>query len=169
MNVGEEALEHKQFTRTPKKSPGRTLMLVALLAAVASLLSACLTAEQSLGVELVNNSRVARHQTKVAASQQLTDKAQGWADYLAARNGNLIHSDLGSNLGGFPACAVSENLAQNNASSEEDGVRVGHMQFLASPGHKANMLAPGITHAGVGVATSSTGARYVVQVFARKC
>ncbi|MDQ3457911.1 MAG: CAP domain-containing protein [Deinococcota bacterium] len=65
---------------------------------------------------------------------------------------------------GSAAQFVGENLAR--LPSAADAPRQAIRGWMESPGHRANLLHPAFTHAGFGVASTSRGEVYVVQVLA---
>ena len=84
-----------------------------------------------------------------------------------ARNGALAHvsTETGSpedrvRNAGVDASGLSENVALHSDAA------LAHEALLQSPPHRANMLAPGVTHVGLGVVRTEGGA-YVTQVFAQ--
>ena len=105
----------------------------------------------------INGSRASNHLAALAMNRTLADKAQAWSADLAAI-GHLEHSNLTS---GVPAGweALAENVGYN-----QDLASV-HQAFLASSGHRANMLGP-YNYVGTGV-TRSGGRVWVVHVFMR--
>ena len=62
---------------------------------------------------------------------------------------------------GYRASAFGENLARNDSITEAEA------SLVASLGHRANIVNPRFTRAGVGAARSADGQWYVTQVFAR--
>ena len=62
---------------------------------------------------------------------------------------------------GLPHSRALENVARAAA------LVLAHTLIMASPGHRANLLDPGITHGGIGVAVSEPLAWYVTQEFVR--
>lgn len=63
----------------------------------------------------------------------------------------------GGSIGGW------ENVAQNKPGSS---AKTYFEQWMNSPGHRANILNPSLTHMGVAVA-SNGGKEYATQVFAK--
>jgi uncharacterized protein YkwD len=55
---------------------------------------------------------------------------------------------------------VGENVAYGNVTPEQLVA-----MWMASPGHRANLLKPGFTHIGVGAVATAAGRVYGVQVF----
>ena len=135
-----------------------TTFLLLPLVALALLLSAC-TPEQLDAFQRVNYDRSANGVGGLNPQESLMNKAQMWADYLASI-GALQHSSvadgcdpgwwmLGENVGSGPSADAIEQA------------------FLNSPGHRANILNPEFNWAGAGVAVSSNGTVFVVQVFGK--
>ena len=87
--------------------------------------------------------------------------AERWAGVLA-QAGSLSHQSLSKVLTGCSASSVGENVAYGNVTPEQ---MVG--MWMASPGHRANLLNAGYTHLGVGALTQAAGRTYGVQVFLR--
>jgi uncharacterized protein YkwD len=86
--------------------------------------------------------------------------AVGWATYLA-HTGYFYHRSMMSFLVGCGDQRVAENIARGNVSA--DGIVAA---WMASPGHRANILDGRLTQIGVG-ATYSHGAWTVDADFAR--
>ena len=146
------------MTRTPQVRSRALLGLVAV--GLTLLLTACLNSGQQRMVDLVNRDRGANGRAALAVDDELVAKAQAWAEKMA-RDGRLSHSNLRD---GVTSCwrSLSENVA---VSSSVDGL---HRAWMASSGHRANILAPSSTHIGVGVVRQ--GDRYWgVQVFRQAC
>ena len=134
-----------------------TLLLVPFVA-LALLLSAC-SPEQLDAFQRVNYDRAANGLGGLNPQESLMNKAQMWADHLASI-GTLQHSSvadgcdpgwwmLGENVGSGPSVEAVEAA------------------FMNSPGHRANILNPEFNWAGAGVAVSSNGTVFVVQVFGK--
>jgi uncharacterized protein YkwD len=95
--------------------------------------------------------------------------AQDWAEYCA-RVGKLDHfgpkgtpnEDPWTRLraAGYPATYEDEN--ENAAWGQRDAAEA-VAGWLASPGHRVNLLNPAWTHAGSGVAAGADGRLYFVQ------
>jgi len=86
--------------------------------------------------------------------------AERWAPYLA-RTGALYHYSLSNILTGCHATRAAENLARGNLSA--DGIVAA---WMASSGHRANILDGGLTRIGVG-AVYAGGQWTVVADFTR--
>ncbi len=143
---------------TPTHRSRAVLGLVAI--ALTLLLTACLNSGQQRLVYLVNRDRVAVGQGPLGVNGRLTAKAEGWAAKMAG-DGRITHSSLRR---GAPSCwrSLGENVA---VAGSVDGL---HRAWMASRGHRANILAGKYTHIGVGVV--KRGGRYWgVQVFMTRC
>ena len=118
----------------------------------------------------VNRARTARGLAPLAASPALTGAAVAQARH-AATVGQLTHRSPGGGTvkdrieaRGFDACLAAENLAARQPDAE--AVTTG---WMASPGHRSNMLLPQATHYGAGTALTADGTRYWVLALARSC
>jgi uncharacterized protein YkwD len=87
--------------------------------------------------------------------------AQSWANWMA-QNQSLTHQDLGGVLAGTSFNAVAENIL-----SGPGGMTAGQMEaaWMASPGHRANIMNGTYSAAGVGMAYSSDGRVWVAVEF----
>jgi len=141
-----------------RQKPRRTPFLVLLLAAAALVLSAC-TPEQLDSFQRINYARADHGASALSIQDGLMNKAQLWADYLAA-TGNLKHSPLDQNVD--PGWwMLGENVGYGPS------VEAIQAAFMQSPGHRANILNPEFNWAGTGVAVAGNGTVYLVQVFAK--
>lgn len=122
------------------------------------LISAC-TPEQNRIAELVNSSRAEAELPHLTSSLPLMDKAQRWAEQLAAA-GALSHSDLAE---GMPEGYRS--LGENVAAAST--IEAAHQALLNSPEHLENIMNPAFNWIGTGYAAAPDGTVYVVQVFAQ--
>jgi uncharacterized protein YkwD len=79
-----------------------------------------------------------------------------------AQNQSLTHQDLGAVLGGTTFSSVAENIL-----SGPGGMSSGEMEaaWMASPGHRENIMNGAYTAAGVGIAYSSDGRVWVAVEF----
>ena len=139
--------------RTTTKKMLAGLLVVPLVAMV---LSGCLPADRARSIELVNYERERRGTHVVTSHPTLTDKAQGWAEYLA-RRGTLVHSNLWSGAGSGWRY-LGENLAMAGSVDEA------HRLLMGSPSHRATLLAGKYSRIGVGIAYRGDRI-FVVQVF----
>jgi hypothetical protein len=76
---------------------------------------------------------------------------------MAARHSYYHNPSLGSEVGGWQALAENVGKGSDAASL--------HSAFMASSGHRHNILSPTYTEVGVGTATDSAGTLYVVEIF----
>jgi uncharacterized protein YkwD len=102
-------------------------------------------------LELVNADRVANGCAPVALSPTLVDQSQAWSEQQA-REDRYYHS-----AGGFGG----ENVAAGQRTAAEV-----HADWMASPGHRANVLNCSFTVMGAGAADSATDVRYWTEQFA---
>jgi len=110
-------------------------------------------------LEAINAERAKAGLTALTADPGLDAAAQEWAQ-TAARRRSLSHrKDLKPLMlrGGWST--LNENIyTGTGAMSPARIVRA----WMASPGHRKNLLAPRITAAGLGAATAADGAAYAV-------
>lgn len=91
------------------------------------------------------------------AQRHACDMAQqGYLDHTSPDGRGLM--DRAGGLTGF--CAIAENIARG-----QQDIPTVMATWLRSPGHRANLLDPGLTHVGLGRATGP----YWVQVFGGPC
>ncbi len=106
----------------------------------------------------INKSRQAAGLAPVAAYWDLTDDARTHSEQMLAA-GNIYHtSPLSAVTTGW--ASLSENVGAGPSVSSL------HAAFMASAGHKANILGDN-THVGVGVSVSPSGQLWVTVIFAR--
>lgn len=85
--------------------------------------------------------------------------ADRWADSMA-RRGVMEHQKLRAVLDSCGARAVAENVAYGTVTAD----RMMEM-WMNSPGHRANILRPEMTHVGIGSTKRADGRVYGCQVF----
>jgi uncharacterized protein YkwD len=140
------------------------------LAIVASPASAAVTSPYTLMSQLVtytNQSRVRAHCGQVKVNQALVTASVRHSSYMAATR-NFSHVGVrGSNF------AVRARSAGYNAAMGENigwGYRTSTdmmKAWMASPGHRANILNCSAKSVGVGVVYTRNGTPYYTQVFGR--
>jgi uncharacterized protein YkwD len=133
---------------------------VALLAVLTALLTGCLgPAQQEVYDELMAD-RGANGLSELPVQAQAQRKAQAWAEKLAAE-GKLYHSTLSDGID-VRWCSIGENVGYGpSVPAVQDA-------YMASPGHKANIISTKWN--GVGVGYAKSGKRvHTVQVFIRTC
>jgi len=108
-----------------------------------------------------NVERVRAGLRPLAASGCAAGYAERWASRLAVL-GALSHQSMSTLLTGCAARGVGENVAFGQVTPEQMVA-----MWMASPGHRANLLNASFTHLGVGALTQSSGRTYGVQVFLR--
>lgn len=152
-------------TRSPRTSRSVRRLSIAAGAVVAlGLLAGCLTPGQTSVLNELNADRRANGRTTLSTHAQAQAKAQAWAEKLA-REGRLYHSTLAD---GITAkwCGLGENVGYGNTVA---GIQDAYM---ASAGHKANVLNTTWNGVGVGHATGKVNGvtvTFTVQFFIRTC
>lgn len=109
----------------------------------------------------INAERNNRDLTMLGLDRGLSDFAQEWAEHLAA-TGELAHRDeLGAAAwaAGLRFSHIGENVGEGATIDEL------HDAFMASPTHRANIVAGDWTRVGVGVADGADGRMWVVVNF----
>lgn len=107
--------------------------------------------------DLVNSARAEVGLAPLAIAPDTTRVASDWAFHLAA-TGALVHNpDMSRQLSGW--ALVAENVGVGADADQLQGA------FMASPGHRANILRENVTEIGVGAARSGDGRLWIVQVF----
>ncbi|MBC7559571.1 MAG: CAP domain-containing protein [Dermatophilaceae bacterium] len=91
----------------------------------------------------MNVVRVAYHRGRLAPAACPDTYAERWGAYLA-RTGRFYHQSMYPILAGCRAQRVAENLARGNVSADRIVAA-----WMASPGHRANVLDGRLTRVGV--------------------
>ncbi|MGV3758809.1 MAG: CAP domain-containing protein [Actinomycetota bacterium] len=136
---------------------------VAVLAVLATIVAGCMPEDARTFLDRTNSLRSSHGLPALQEHDQLTEKAEAWAQHMA-RTGQLAHSNLSSGLDGLAWRALGENVGVSTPTA--DTLRTIHDKFVASSTHRANLLRSGFTHMGVGVATGADGRVWVAEVFA---
>ncbi len=110
-------------------------------------------------VTLVDRERAAVGLPGLRASTCASGFAQRWSQQMAT-SGVFEHQSLAPMLTGCAARGAGENIAYGARTPEEL-----MSMWMASPGHRANILRPSFTHLGVGLARSASGRVYATQDF----
>ena len=134
----------------------RLAIAVLLVLLMGSTLTSCRSAEQARVAELVNQTRARNGRSALRDNLQLNEKAQAWAERLAADN-RLAHSDLPSGIT-YDWRALAENVGYGGSIEQV------HEAYMNSPGHRANILDPRWNYMGTGVAWRGNRV-FTVQVF----
>lgn len=107
-------------------------------------------------VDLINTERRNRGLTQLSTNGDLVTGARAQADAIRDA-GRLYHNpDLGSVTSGWRK--LGENVGYGGT------VAALHAAFMASPGHRANILDPAYTHVGIGVVVEGSTV-WVAEVF----
>jgi uncharacterized protein YkwD len=115
-------------------------------------------------VAAVNQDRGAAGLPPLASDGQLGAYAQSWAQHIAATQ-QMVHTDLGAlirlpYMAGWRA--LGENLFMSTGTPSAGAVEGA---WMASSGHRANILNGGYNRIGVGTARDSSGRLWVVAEF----
>lgn len=125
-------------------------VIVAAPAAHAYTPSAATTAAYEARVlYLINVQRTKYGRAKLAASPCPDRYSESWAAYLS-RTGAFYHREMMPFLTGCGVSRVAENLGRGNVSADRMVVA-----WMASPGHRANILDGRLTRIGVGAVYAS--------------
>ena len=131
---------------------------------------------QARALELVNQARQEHDLPPLALEQKLNIASQAHADDMYVRRYYDHASPEGRTAadryvvaGGNKWRLISENIAQ--CSGCLPPARVGvlrrlHAGWMGSPGHRGNILRPGLTHFGFGMVVDEERRLYAVQTFA---
>ena len=138
-----------------RSSRPRGAAVAATIIALLLILTGCQRELGGRSLQLANEARARQGLPALAWDDQAAEKAQKWAEHLAAK-GSLEHSNLSDGMSGWRT--LGENVGYH---SSIDNV---HQAFLNSPRHRATMLSGAYTAAGMGVVIRD-GRYYVVQVF----
>ncbi len=146
-------------THTTTRSPRRVVVVTAIALSL-SALAGCLTHEQNVVLRWLNDDRVEYGLRPLSPQEDAQRKAQAWAEKLA-RERALYHSNLSSGIR-VRWCELGENVGY--------GPRVGTIQnaYMASPGHRANILSTKWNGVGVGYAKNGD-TTWTVQFFIKTC
>jgi uncharacterized protein YkwD len=157
----------------------RITLVSVTIALAATLLAGCMSADESDALNAINADRVAGGLGGVVENAALVTKAQQWARHLADASGGqcsmatLVHSDVKAGApGGWRA--LGENIGCRIAPGDVRSF-VGPLQvaFMASPGHRANIMNGSYNAGGAGLATAPAAVGhgwlvvYEAQEFAR--
>ena len=143
--------------RTPTTERG---LAIAVLVVALSLLTACLTSAQTQVLDELNADRRANRLSALATQADAQKKAQAWAEKLAREN-KLYHSTLPDGIK-VRWCSIGENVGYGGSvAAIEDA-------YMASAGHRANILSTKWNGVGVGYARNGNRV-YTVQVFIKTC
>ncbi len=113
-------------------------------------------------VELVNAERTAARMPRLTVSTCADRSAEEWSATMARTSVFAHRPSLGTVMTGCRASAVGENIAYGAVSAD----RMMAM-WMASAGHRANILSSRFTHIGVGAVRTAPGRTYGTQNFLR--
>lgn len=142
---------------------GLTLLGVTVPAAAASAASTCATTTlaqaQSRILGEVNTARTNAKVPKLTANAAMNTVATNWSKKQAAA-GVMSHNPSYSTQIPKGWRAAGENVAAGYAVAQVSAA------WMASAGHKANIVTSSFTHIGIGMACSASGKAFYTQVFA---
>lgn len=133
-------------------APG--LVATAAPAQAAVVTSASAATYEAQVIYQINVQRVKYKRIKVAAAACPDRYAESWAGHLAT-TGLFYHQTLTPILSGCKASRAAENLARGYSTAAETVAA-----WMASPGHRANVLDPALNK--IGVAAIYRSGRWVV-------
>ena len=144
----------------PLSPSKRRQITVATLLCALALLTGCLRSTQSQVLNELNADRAAHKLRTLGTQADAQRKAQAWAEKLAREN-KLYHSKLSDGIK-VKWCSLGENVGYGpSVAAIEDA-------YMASPGHRANILSTKWNGVGVGYATNGKKV-FTVQVFIKTC
>jgi uncharacterized protein YkwD len=112
-------------------------------------------------LDLINRARTARGRRAISTNGLMNQKAMNWAVHLRSIQ------DLDHRAPPFGAprgwCAAAENVGR---SGDGGTILATHRAFMASSGHRTNILNGRYTDVGIGVARDRGGEWFVVHAFA---
>lgn len=165
--LGDDAAkaEYAAFQRGTLKGPAVAVETVAALGA--ELLWLVNDARRQAGLSLLKpNAGV----TLVALrhSEEMRDLGYFSHDSPNPKRATPLHRFV--NVFGFRPALIAENIAMRRSTGcalTLENIRISHQDLMSSPGHRANILRPGITDVGVGLAVSGESAYWITEVFVR--
>lgn len=124
-------------------------------------------AEERL-LALVNQARTDAGLAPLTRDPDLDAIARAWSTHLATEGLSLAHNpDYASQIpSGASRWAENVGHMDPSGASAEDVAATIHAAWMDSPGHRANLLDPALTHIGIGVASSPDHGWYLTQDFA---
>lgn len=150
---------HVTRTTSPRSTRTAAAALTVLLTAALTLLATPTASAEGTAEAMaarVNDERVAHGRAPLAHVRDLQAVAQQQAQAMAARGGLFHNEALGSRV--LDWSRLTENVGQ---AADLESV---HAALMASPGHRAHVLDPGVSQIGVG-AVWSGGRLWVSQVY----
>jgi uncharacterized protein YkwD len=157
----------------PSLWPPAVLMLALALSFAAATRAETREELRRFALELVNNSRAEHGVPPLRLAPELSQAAQAHAEDMLRRNYFAHESPEGGTAmdryraaGGSPGKLVAENIAQcRNCAPGRKLVEGFHSGWMKSPGHRANILAPGVDRFGFDIAAAGQDVT-AVQTFA---
>ncbi len=154
---GRGASTHFDMSTAPATSRRRRSLRTAAVALVmVGVLAGC-TPEHVESFTLVNKERSAARLPALQANLEIGWKAQLWSEHMA-KTQRLEHSTLSDGV-------VSNWRRLGENVGVGPSIASVHKAFMASPGHKANIVDRGFQYFGVGVAHDRSGQVWTSQVY----
>jgi uncharacterized protein YkwD len=123
-----------------------------------------MTAEANTFLVATNAVRTFFQENRLAENSTLDAKAQFWANAMAVTH-TLVHSNLAAGLQSLPWTMLGENVGDIGPCANPDQAIAN--AFVSSWPHFLNLVNPGWTSMGVGVARAADGTVWVAEEFAR--
>jgi uncharacterized protein YkwD len=123
---------------------GPAVIVAAPVAQAATPSAAAVSAYQTRVINLINAQRVSNGRGRLVLAACPNWYAVTWAGYLA-HTGYFVHRSMMQFLNGCRDQRVAENIARGNVSA--DAIVAA---WMASPGHRANILDGRLTQIGLG-------------------
>jgi serralysin len=137
----------------------RLLTTMGVAGTAVLVLTSCMLPQEVSALDYINGDRSTQGAGALGQDGSLINKAQAWSAYLANNSGGqcsmatLVHSDLRS---GAPANwrSLGENVGCRIAPGDlQSHVAPLQASFMASPGHRANIMNGNYNVGGVGFAS----------------
>jgi uncharacterized protein YkwD len=149
--------ETRTSSLTARRPARRRVALLAILTAVVVMALGACSPESNHATDLLNQSRNAAGLPSLPMNIDLYLKAQSWSEQIANAQ-SLFHSNLADG-NGYNWARLGENVGFGYSLEQVQSA------FMASPGHRANILDGGYNRVGVGVTADGSGRFWVVQEF----
>lgn len=122
------------------------------------------SAEAQTFITNTNAVRAFWHEAPLSDNPNLSNKAQYWANTMAAEH-TLMHSNLLVGIDGLVWTKLAEDVGMATMPDANPDQAVFN-EFVVSPLHFHNLIDPSFSQVGVGVARSADGTVWVAEEFA---
>jgi uncharacterized protein YkwD len=136
--------------------------------------AAGVSAEESRVLELVNRERAKAGMAALKLEPHLAVAARGHSYDMALRNyfshdsAEGISAEQRLRGSGIDYTEMGENIYEDDLPARDQLPERAVRQWMASPGHRKNMLSPAFNQTGVGMARAADGATYITQDFIQR-